>query len=309
MPDIFIYTIIHIILSSNFAPLHNMKLITTLIPVLLIFVLPGILFAQISPQDVTVDSTQTVGITLTDGSQLTGEILSVSDTELELRQQSGRIYILLNRVQIIQPADSDSPARRWFKNPNTSRLLVSPTARPLEKGDGYYQNVYVFISGVSYGITNNLSVTGGISMIPAIGIKNQLYFVGGRFGGAVKENHYLSGGAVIVSAGGFDNNLLIGFGNYTYAFSRGSLTTGLTGFSVTEETGTTAVLFGGDYRLLQRIAFVSENHYFPDVNETMLSYGLRFMGEQMSFDLAFIQPGFGLGLGIGIPFVDFVFNF
>lgn len=102
---------------------------------------------------------------------------------------------------------------------------------------------------------------------------------------------------------------MIGFGNYTYAFSRGSLTTGLTGFSVTDETGAFAILFGGDYRLSQRIAFVSENHFFPQEGATILSYGLRFMGEQMSFDLAFFHPGIGNDLGFGIPFIDFVFNF
>lgn len=163
---------------------------------------PLCLIAQVSSQDVTVDSTKTIVLTLTDGSQLAGEILSVTESELELRKHAGRIFVQLSRIQAIHTADPDSPIRRWFNNPNTTRLLISPTARPLEKGEGYYQNIYVFISGLSYGITNNLSITGGISMIPGIGITNQLYFIGGRYGGAVKDNHYLSGGALVVSAGG-----------------------------------------------------------------------------------------------------------
>jgi len=286
-----------------------MRLCFSILVILCLSATPVLLYGQVSPQEVVVDSTETVVVTLADGNQLTGVILSVSETELELRMQTGRIFIDLNRIQSIQSDEIETPSREWFDNPNTSRLLVSPTARPLDKGKGYYQNIYVFISGVSYGITDNLSVTGGMSMIPVIGITNQLFFIGGRFGGSVAENHYLSGGALYSTAGGFDNNLFIKFGNYTYNFNRGSITSGITAFSLTDEIGTNAVLLGGDYRVTQRIAFVSENHYFPDVSEALFSYGVRFMGEQMSFDFAFIQAGFGLGIGIALPFIDFVFNF
>ncbi|REL25037.1 hypothetical protein DYD21_16100 [Rhodohalobacter sp. SW132] len=276
---------------------------------MMISLLPLHLVAQISPEEVTVDSTKAIVLTLTDGSQLQGEILSVTDTELELQKQAGRIFVRLDRIEVIHTADPDAPLRRWFKNPNTSRLFVSPTARPLQKGQGYYQNVYIFISGLSYGITDNFSVTGGISMLPGVRISNQLFFGGARFGGAVSENHYFSAGAVAATAGGADSALYIGFGNYTYAHSRGSFTTGITTFSVMDDVGAYSILLGMDYRFSQRIAFVTENHVFPQESATVLSYGLRFMGEQMSVDLAFLQPGAGINVGFGIPFLDFVFNF
>ncbi|MDX1642187.1 MAG: hypothetical protein R3220_10845, partial [Balneolaceae bacterium] len=84
----------------------------------------------------------------------------------------------------------------------------------------------------------------------------------------------------------------------------------ITTFSVADDIGTYALYFGGDYRLIQRIAFVTENFVFPDVDDSLvLSYGLRFIGENMSFDLAFFRPGLGTDIGFGIPYVDFVFNF
>jgi len=275
----------------------------------LVWLLPLSLAAQIAPEEVTVDSTKAVVLTLSDGSQLQGEILSVTDSELELQKQAGRIFVQLARIQSIYTADPDAPLRRWFKNPNTGRLFISPTARPIEQGQGYYQNVYIFLSGLSYGITDNLSVTGGISMLPGVRISNQLFFAGARFGGSVYDSHYLSAGFVAATAGGADSGIYIGFGNYTYSHSRGSFTTGVTTFSSFDEAGAYSILLGMDYRLSQRIAFVSENHIFPQENEKVLSYGLRFMGEQMSVDVAFIQPGIGIDVGFGIPFLDFVFNF
>lgn len=47
------------------------------------------------------------------------------------------------------------------------------------------------------------------------------------------------------------------------------------------------------------------------------SYGIRFMGQRISADLAFIRPlyeggsndFFDLSWGLGIPYIDFVFSF
>lgn len=285
------------------------NIFTFSITALFLFV-PVLVQGQISPTEVQVDSTKTVQINLTDDSHLLGQILSINESEIELRQESGRTFIELSRVASIREIDTTQRGYNWFNNPNKSRLLISPTARPIEKGTGYYQNIYVFVSGVAYGITDNIALTGGISMIPGVGITNQLYFLSGKYGRQVGENHYLSGGLGLVSAGGIGDGLLFGYGNYTYDFSRGSLTTGLTGFNLpSENVGSTSILFGGDYRISQRIAFVSENYFFPEASAGVFSYGIRLMGEQISFDLAFFRSSLDDGLGFGIPYVDFVFNF
>lgn len=287
-----------------------MKKLSLYIIYTLFLFIPMVSQAQINPDEVQADSTKTVEITLIDNSRQVGQILSVTPTELELRKENERSFIQLNRVKSIRQIDTTRRGYNWFVNPNKSRLLISPTARPIEKGSGYYQNIYVFISGVAYGITDNIAVTGGFSMLPGVGITNQLYFISGKYGREVRENHYLAGGLGLVSVGGADDGLLFGYGNYTYEFNRGSLTTGLTGFSLSSgNVGTTSILFGGDYRISQRIAFVSENSFFPGAGDGILSYGVRLMGERISFDLAFFRSGLDDGLGFGIPYVDFVFNF
>lgn len=268
--------------------------------------IPAVVHSQITTDNVRVDSTQTVEIILNNNQRYTGTILSVNNDELELQTDSGRMYIQLSRIESIREAGS---AGGWFENPNKSRLFFSPTARPLKKGDGYYQNIYVFFSNAAYAVSHNISFTGGFSMVPGISISEQLLMFSGKFGAEVAENHYAGGGIAVATIAGSGENLLVGYGNYTYDFGRGNFTGGLSTFGLTDEVGTFAILLGGDYRLSERIAMVTENFWFPEVQATLFSYGLRFMGERMSVDLAFFRPGITEDIGFGIPYVDFVFNF
>lgn len=48
----------------------------------------------------------------------------------------------------------------WFRNPNATRYLFAPSAIPLKKGEGYYQNFYILGNAVNYGITDNFSLGG-----------------------------------------------------------------------------------------------------------------------------------------------------
>jgi hypothetical protein len=59
----------------------------------------------------------------------------------------------------------------------------------------------------------------------------------------------------------------------------------------------------------RRIALVSENYLLPiDNNPIIYSFGVRFLGEKLTTDLALVNSSVGGG-GIGIPYVDFVFKF
>ena len=61
-------------------------------------------------------------------------------------------------------------------------------------------------------------------------------------------------------------------------------------------------------RLSRRISFISENWIFPIEGETegIYSYGLRFLGEGLTVDLAFVSL---LGENGAIPWLGFAFRF
>lgn len=270
---------------------------------------PKLVSAQISVDDIKPDSSKTVEITLQDRTKYIGAILSLQNRELELQTSSERIFIRLERIDSIRQLDESDPTSGWFPNPNRSRLFFSPKATPIAKGSGYYQNVYVFFSNVTYAVSDNVSLSGGLSLLPGLALPDQLYFFSGKWADEVGENHFVGAGAGVAFIPDSDGQLFTGFGNYTYDAGRGSVTTGLNLYASSAEIGSFSFLLGGDYRISERIGLVTENHLFPEAGSTIISYGIRFMGEQMSFDLAFFRPGLAEGIGFGVPYVDFVFNF
>lgn len=275
-----------------------------------VFLTPLVAIAQVTPSEVKIDSSRSVNVELRNSSIMTGSILSVNDTELELLQENGRTYIELSRIREIREIDTTRKGGRWFPNPNYSRLFFSPTAQPLKKGMGYYQNIYVLFNNFAYALSDNITFTGGFSLIPAVQPLNQLFFVTGKAGFEIADGHYLGAGLGAATAEILEDGFFTGFANYTHEFHRGSLTGGLMGFSTSEKIGTYAIYTGGNYRILERISLVTENFYFPDANDPIvISYGVRLMGENISFDLALFRPGLGTDYVFGIPYIDFVFNF
>jgi hypothetical protein len=68
------------------------------------------------------------------------------------------------------------------------------------------------------------------------------------------------------------------------------------------------VMIGGEVRAARRISFVTENWTIPGVEGALLSYGMRFFGESLSVDLAFINSTEWL-IFPGVPYIDFVYKF
>src|SRR6185436_15742676 len=118
-----------------------------------------------------------VTITLKDGGTLVGTVVQEDETSLTLRTASGT-ELKLPREAIAsreaRDAKGGSPASSPLSDPNDSRLMFAPTGRPLGKGNGYFSDHYVLFPGFAYGLTKNVSVAGGVSVIPALGLSQQV---------------------------------------------------------------------------------------------------------------------------------------
>ena len=67
-------------------------------------------------------------------------------------------------------------------------------------------------------------------------------------------------------------------------------------------------MLGAEKRISRRISIVTENYLLPVSTDNILySFGLRFMGEKITTDLALFNVA--NSRIIGIPWVDFVFRF
>jgi hypothetical protein len=232
------------------------------------------------------------------------------------------------------PEPTPSPAEIRPSDSNDTRLLFSPTGRPLKKGEGYFSDHYVVFPGVAYGLTDNLSIGAGVTVIPGLGLGEQLFYVAPRFGKQFSENVAVSTG--ILYAGGGDLNdetgLGVGFGMATFGKPDKSLTIGGGVVRTTEyesvarnvngrvtydtrrrASNTPVVMVGGAARVADRLALVSENWLVLDegfdLSKQPIALGVRFLGDRLSADVGVVLVGELLDEGFPLPWLSVTYHF
>lgn len=272
-------------------------------------------------------------IDLDDGSTLNGRILEVNEDEVTIESSIGKVTILSSKILQIRevPITDIRGGVYWFPNPNRTRLYLGPTARMTPKGTGSFSSVYVFFPSATYGLTNNVTLSGGMSLFPGLGIDEQLFYFIPKVGVGAAKNLSVAASALItilpewadageeIDTDGdgwtdetIEETVTVGilFGVATYGTDDKSVTFGL-GFGYADEeiADKPAVLFGGEYRVARRLSLVSENWVMPGVEPLLISYGVRFFGEGIAVDLAFINVASEDFVPIGIPYVGFTWNY
>jgi len=262
----------------------------------------------------TADSSTVYMIRMLDGTSLTGRVVG-TDGANEIRFATvsfGVIPVRLSEIESAVPGESgttaDGRAQVWFPNPNTTRLLFAPTGRQLKAGDGYFSDYQLFFPGFAYGITDRITIGGGMSIFPT-SVENQIFFFTPKFSVLRSEKTNIAVGALVASAGGETSSLL--YGVTTLGGRNGSVTGGV-GFGSTNGkfSGKPAVLLGFDKRLSRGFGIVSENYLLPNVEDgLLLSIGGRFFGERMAVDVGlFTIPAVANDVPF-LPFIGFVRNF
>jgi hypothetical protein len=286
----------------------------------------GIVFAQ-EPAPVTkpvtvrvADSTQVQVIRLRDGSSIVGRVTEVSADSVRFVGKAGTLSIA--RSDIVELREVAASAVRsgevWPASPNATRLLFAPTGRMLEKGEGYFNDTYLFLMSVHGGVTSRFTLGGGLSVLPLEDFTDNALYIMPKLGVYASPKFNVAVGGLAGVVGGLvDEDVNASFG-IVYAVA----TAGSADASVSFGTGlayaggnfadTPVAMLGAEKRLGRRISFVTENYVIPndDVN-SVISYGLRFFGEKLSADLAFwLAPGEANDIPFpGIPYVAFSVKF
>ena len=254
------------------------------------------------------------------GLRYVGSVIEKNERELTIMTDEGtKITILLSNILDIRaiPKSLIQDGEYWYPNPNDSRYLFAPSAFNLKKGEGYYQNTYLFINSFNYGITDNFSMGLGFEFLSTFGSLGNgsfdpIFFVTPKYSTQVSENMRVGVGVLVGkitdNIGGFG----VSYGLVTYGNSEHNATLGL-GFGLFDGQlrSDPVITISGMTRLSRRISLVTENWFFPaDVYRGIISYGIRFFGETMSVDLALMRyDKFSEKYPIGIPYVDFVLKF
>ena len=135
------------------------------------------------------------------------------------------------------------------------------------------------------------------------------------------KNVRIGGGILYAQIVGDELKLANFYGVFTYGNEDYNVTAGLGwGYAKTQDVEGSwskypLITISGTARMSRRLAFVSENWFIPAAESgftyyPLYSYGLRFLGESTSIDLAFINNrDIVRVLFIGIPFVSFTVKF
>lgn len=286
---------------------------------LFFFLLVTTTHVQAQTQDTTkVYNKLTIGkriiIETTEGSVIEGVFTGRSAGGIKLKTDSGSELTIPNGqiswMEVVDERIKDKDY--WFENPNPTSYLFSSSAISPEKGDAYYKNIYLVVSSFNYGITDNFSVGAGFELTSAISA-SPTFFVNPMYNFQLSENWRAGTGILYANvAGAKFSGLGIGYGIVTYGNLDNNITAGAGYGYVDKELAEKPVFtLSGMKRLHRRFGLVTENWVVPlDDYYTVYSYGVRYMGQRVSVDLAFMnnQELASDIFVLGMPYLDFVIN-
>lgn len=280
-----------------------MKITIVFITMLLIGITNN--YAQVSAQLHVPDSGYVQILNTNDGSTFVGKIKTIGSEDIVFVTSVGELNIKIFNINSIEDVleTAIKEGAYWFSDPNSSRLFFAPKGNMLKKGEGYFQDIWLFFVSASYGFTDNITVGLGTIVIP----EAKTYYITPKVGIMSTENFHLAAGALVISIDKHTAGILYGVGSYGSDDANVTLGLGY-GFADGDLAEKPMVSLGFEKRLSRRMAFISENWLFPGFDEPLISYGIRFFGEDLAVDLAFFNsltdPYFP-----GFPYLDFVYNF
>ncbi len=290
----------------------------------------GLLAAPVGAAEEVTPAPGGVTVKLKDGGRLVGTVVTEDEAAITLRTAAGlELRLLRDAIASVEPGlVANGGARPEPTDPNDTRLMFAPTGRPLGKGDGYFSDHYVIFPGFAYGLTRNLSLAGGVSTIPGLGLDEQVFYVSTQLGFKPSEKAAFSFGGLYAAGAGEELDAAVLYGVTTLGRPDRSLTLGFALGATREEeyqydrrdrvVGSTLrwnsepiVLVGGGVRLARRASLVSENWLFLNKPLSQQAFGLalRLFADRISVDVGFVFVPELIDEGFPIPWLSFSYHF
>ena len=201
-------------------------------------------------------SVETVGGTLFSGTlqEATEQTLTFATRELGI--------VTIPRASLRQlMGQTPEQVRRGFDYVgNGTHLFIAPTARNLHQGEGTVQALNIFLLGINYGITDNISVGLLVPVIPFVGIP--ALAVTPKVSVPVSDRLRLGAGVLYGFATGFGGGSAgVGYGVATYGSADTNISFGLGYGFGSEGIGRTPVgMVGANVRVSRLFSLVNETY-------------------------------------------------
>jgi hypothetical protein len=263
--------------------------------------------------------TELYRIELKDGSVFIGNIISETDADIRFKTTAD-IEVSIPKSQIRKKEMVSGQMVRgelWRADPNRTRLFFAPTGRALKAGQGYFSVYQIFFPFIAVGVTDFLAIAGGISLFP--GASSQLLYVAPKITPVRVNKFDLSAGVLYIRIPDGDdgddgddvNKAGIIYGVGTYGTEKAALTVGI-GFGYAGDDVADKPVFavGGEIRASRKVKFITENWLIPDSEVQIVSFGLRFFGDNLAADFALVYAAGGDVEGFPfLPLIGFAYNF
>lgn len=258
------------------------------------------------------DTTYITRFILTNGSEIEGTVISEDADQITVQSTAGvEMKIKKNLIKETETVQGIIHEGIFIKrDPNRTRLFFAPTARTLPHGKGYFSAYEIFLPFIAYGITDYITLSGGMTLLPGIPLEDQLKYIAPKFRILEQDQFTLSTGVLWMAVKDVSAGIVYGVGSY--GESPFSLSAGLgLGFAEGEFTKKPFAMLGLEYQVSKSVKLLSENWMFPEVDGAVISFGIRFFGENLAADFGLFTQTELLGESSFpfLPWIGFAYNF
>lgn len=266
---------------------------------------------------VLIDTLEYYQVETIDGNQFVGTKVSENDDNISLQTEKFGL-IIIQKDDILKQTkltSSDfSTEVLWPENTQSSRYFWSPNGFGLKKGEGYYQNIWIMFNQVSFGITNNFSLSAGLIPLFFFGsnaASNTPFWIVPKVSIPLKKDKFNLGGGILAGSVGFKENVGFGiaYGLGTLGNRNNNLTFGLGyGYAAGEWANSPVITMSFMKRIGPRGYLLSENYFIStkDFSIVLISMGGRTLIRSVGIDYGlFIPITNDLGTFIAIPWLGF----
>lgn len=231
---------------------------------------------------------QTVIVKMNNGDEFTGQILSQNENFLVLKTENGEMSLIRSNIKSMESYIYSG--KFSFPNPHDTRYFFGPSGIAIDKGKGYYQNVYVTFNFINYGISDYFSIGGGFEFISTIS-GYPIWFLTPKFGFDLSEKSHLGAGFIMMGLAG-EGTATLGYGVFTSGGSETNFSIGA-GYGLLdgELSKYPAIMFAGTTRTSKTIALLTENYIITDQSGHTVYlgvHGIRIMTKKSSFDIGLL---------------------
>lgn len=259
-------------------------------------------------------------IETTEGNVYIGTVSTFNSDPIEINTKIGLLKIPKNTIRSIAHPEKYQlvHGEYWPENPHSTRHFWGPSSYGLRRGEGYYQNSWIFFNQVSYGFSDHFTL--GVGIIPLFifgGVTETPAWITPKFNFEYKNGKGAFGvGTILFGVLGASSEFAgILYGTNTFGNRDKQLTLGL-GYGYSSDGGITStptVSLSAIIRTSKKWAILTEN-YLLAVGDSdsfgFISGGARYMGRKLAIDFGgfipitselerlFVLPW----LGITVPF-------